>query len=162
MALFITQVENWDSKRPEVYKKGAWGEHVNYVAWGDYYLLNTNRISDMVVNRNGDASFKYSQSRNDHRCSPDFIDTGSSVAVVEQWSNTAQASTDGTFPIFPNMDRTATPVDTTIDIDDIAMIYQTPRDVTRNIAHMVYYQEGFKRVLCLINMNILQVLAMVY
>lgn len=161
MGLFLTQVDNWSTSRPERYKRGANGVHNNYVAYGDYYLLNTNRVVDLTSKTSG-SKFLYCQAPDDRRCSPDEIECGTSVAVIIGWADATEDSKFGTFPIFPGFDTTATAVDTTIAWSDVCMIYQTPRDFDDGVAHMVYYKESFKRVLCMIDLNLIEVLALEY
>jgi hypothetical protein len=161
MPLFLTQVDNWNTIRPEKYKKGANGVHGNYVAYGDYYLLNTNRIVDMTVKGSG-SKFLYCQDPDDSRCSPDEIECGTSVAVIRTWHDAIEDSKFGTFPIYPNFDTTAATVDTTIEWENICMIYQTPSDFDAGRSHMVYYTNAWERKVCLINLNLIEVLALEY
>ena len=161
MPLFLTQVNNWKSKRPEILKKGANGEHVNCVAYGDYFLLNTNRLVDIVETDDG-TKFKYCQAPDDHRCSPDDVETGTTLAILRQWHDAAEVSKSGTFPIFPGWDTTEATVDTDIDFEDICMIYQTPRQFEDGVCTMVYYRNSFKRVKCLVDLNLIEVLALEY
>ena len=160
MPLIITQIVTWKSNRPEKYKRG--NGHTYYVAYGDYYMLNTNRMVDIKDAPDGTGTvFKYAQSPNDHRVSLDTIETNTPLNQLENAHNDAPDHKFGTFPIFPTLDITRisvdTPVDTEIEWEDICMVYQTPRDYALGVAHMVYYDKSFKRITVIINMSIFEV-----
>lgn len=136
MGLFLTSITDWTTKRPEKYKK---------VLYLNYILLNTNRLCDIRETTDGDTEFLYHQAPDDHRCSPDHITCGTSLVLLKEWHDYTSASKFNTFSVFPGYDITATPVDTVIEWDDIAMIYQTDRDIADGVCHMVYYENSFKR-----------------
>lgn len=159
--ILLTQVNHWKTKRPERYVSLA-GDHRQYeMAYGDYFFLNTNRISEMITFGASGAQFKYSQAPDDHRCSPDTIDCNTSVANIEIAHNAVYPSKFVTLPIFPTNDiarvHIDTPVNTVVEFDSICMVYCTPRDIVLNVAHCVYYRESFKRVTCIINYSFAQI-----
>lgn len=150
--ILLTQIVNWKSKRPE---------HYDRMAWNDYYFLNTNRIVDLITFDGTGSQFKFVQAPDDHRCSPDTIETNTSVADIEAAHNVVYPSKFVTLPIFPTNDMTRvlidTPVNTVVEFDSICMVYCTPRDIALNVAHCVYYRESFKRVTCIINYSFAEI-----
>jgi hypothetical protein len=154
MGLFLTSITDWTTKRPERYKN---------ILFNNYILLNTNRLCDIRETTDGHTEFLYHQAPDDRRCSPDHITCGTTLTILKVWHNYPTASKFGTFSVFPAFDITATPVETKIEWDDIAMIYQTPKDLLHQVCHMVYYQNGFKRKSVMIDENsLLHVLAEEY
>ena len=164
MGLFLAQVNVWSSIRPEKYVSTA-GDHSIYtMAYGDYYLLNTNRCVD-IIDKTTYLQCKYNQAPDDHRVMPDTLEfipikygQGESDSYLEYFYDYADLPNNhdfGTFAIYPTLDVTRvtidTPVDTEIDWTDIAMIYQTPKDFEGNVAHMVYYTKSWKRIVCIID-----------
>lgn len=142
MGLFLTAITDWTTKRPEKYKK---------VLFGNYVLLNTNRLCDIRETTAGGTEFLYHQAPDDHRCSPDHITCGTTLAVLRTWHDTVEASKFGTFSVFPGFDITATPVDTTIEWENVCMIYQTDRDIADGVCHLIYYLDSWKRKAVLID-----------
>ena len=143
--LFPTTILEWNTKHP--------GKRMN-VARDDLYLLNTNRICEMRVSGTNDSRFLYSNDPDDRRDSPDRIKSDSSVAVITSFHDAEPFSKFGTFPIFPDMDVTETPVDTTIEFKDIAYLWQTPRDYDDEVTHMVYYPKAWERVKCIVDASL--------
>jgi uncharacterized protein (TIGR02145 family) len=159
--ILLTQVNHWESKRPEKYVS-LQGDHQIYtLADGDYYFLNTNRISEIITKHDGTTRFYFTQNPNDHRCSPDIIECNTSLADIETYHNIIAPSKFVTLPIFPTNDIERvlidTPVNTMVELDDICMVYATRRDNELNVTHCVYYRESFKRVTCIINYSFAQV-----
>jgi len=159
--ILLTQVNSWKTKRPEKYVSLE-GDHAIYtLADGDYYFLNTNRISEIITKHDGTTRFYFTQGPNDRRCSPDIIETNSSLATIEQYHNAVYPSKFVTLPIFPTNDITRVlvdaPVNTMVELDDIAMVYCTRRDLELNVSHCVYYREAFKRVTCIINYSFAEI-----
>lgn len=169
MGLFLAQVNVWSSIRPE--KHVADRDINTYVSYGDYYLLNTNRCVD-IIDKTTYLQCKYNQAPDDHRCSPDTIEfipikygQGESDSYLEYLTDYADLVDNdkfGTFAIYPNMDRDETPVDTQIEWADIAYMYQTPRDFTLDLVHMVYYDKSWKRIVCLIDGSLPSILVEEY
>lgn len=149
MALALIQVVNWHTKRPEKYVSTA-GDHAEYaLAWGDYYLLNTNRMSELKVINTDNTQFLFTQDPNDRRCSPDTIETTNTISEIADYHDLTPDSKFATLPIYPTLDITRvavdTPVDTLVEWDNICMAYQTPRDLTLGVCHLVYYKESWRR-----------------
>lgn len=168
MGLFLAQVNVWSSIRPEKYIANR--AKNTYVATGDYYLLNTNRCVD-IIEKDDYLQCKYNQALDDHRCSPDTIEfivipygemSGDALDYFLAYAAMTNNHEFGTFAIYPNMDLNETPVDTEIDWSDIAYIYQTPMDATRDVSHMVYYTKSWKRVTCLIDGTLPSILVSEY
>ncbi len=153
--IFLTQVDHWKTKRPEKYVSGD-GSHTIYaMAETDYFFLNTNRISDMITLSDGTTQFKYLQAPDDHRCSYDTIVCSTTVADIGAYHNVVYPIKFAPLPIFPTDDMTRvlidTPVITYVDFENICMAYCTRRDVALNVCHVVYYNESFERVRCIVN-----------
>ena len=155
MPLSLVQVNTWHSVRPEKYKRGT--GHTNYVSYGDYYLLNTNRMVDIRETTGGGTVFEYNQAPDDHRCSPDTIETNSTLLQLNQDADLVPQDKFATLDIFPTLDITRvtvdTPVETQIEWDSIALAYQTPRDVDYGVIHLVYYDKSWKRRLVIVEMD---------
>lgn len=153
MPLFFTVVTTWSTKRPD---------KLLGKAYEDYFLLNTNRIVDMIAVGDDSSRFLYCQAPDDSRCSPDVIECVHTPDEIIAHHDTVEASKFGTFAIFPGYDITATPVDTTIEWADVDFIYQTSRDRSDGVCHMVYYKDAWKRTECMIDMSITDVLTAEY
>ena len=147
--LYAIAVDVWDTKHP--------GRRDQ--AWYDEYLLNTNRMVDIIDDAStGYGEFKFHNDPDDRRDSPDTIMADSaSVATITDWADFGHPSKFITLPIFPGTDLTETAVDTTIEFDNIAYIWQTDRDYDRDTSHMVYYPEAWKRVECLVDKSLLDI-----
>lgn len=130
-------------------------------AWGNYVMLNTNRMSDILNLDSGNTKFKYLQDPDDHRSSWDTIESTSPIGQLEAAHDTEPDHEFGVFPIFPTLDITRvtvdTPVDTEIEWENVCMVYQTNRDSTLGVSHMVYYTKSWERITVIINLNIMEV-----
>jgi hypothetical protein len=165
MGLFLAQVNVWNSIRPE--KHLANRDKNTYVAYGDYYLLNTNRCVD-IKDKGAYLQCKYNQAPDDHRCSPDTIEfqispygemrDDTQIDIFIQHGDLESASKFAIFDIYPDMDITQTPVTTEIEWDDIAYIYAMPNEFDDSRCHMVYYDKSWKRVFCIVNRGLLDIL----
>jgi len=159
--ILLTQVNHWKTKRPEKYVSSSGDHSVYTLAYGDYYFLNTNRISDLITLNDGSTQFLFSQAPSDHRCSPDVIECNTSKADIEAYHNLTYPSKFVILPIFPTNDITRVlidaPVNHMVEMDDIAYVYCTPRDLVLNVSHCVYYREAFKRVTCIINYSFAEI-----
>lgn len=155
MPLTLAQVNTWHSVRPEKYKRGT--GHTNYVSYGDYYLLNTNRMVDIRETTGGGTIFEYNQAPDDHRCSPDTIETNSTLLQLNQDTDLVPQDKFATLDIFPTLDITRvtvdTPVETQIEWSDIALVWQTARDITYGVVHLVYYTKSWKRVTVIVDID---------
>ncbi len=161
--ILLTQVNSWKTKRPEKYVSSSGDHSVNTLAYGDYFFLNTNRISDLITLNDGSTQFLFSQAPDDRRSSPDTIECNTSVADIEAYHNLTYPSKFATLPIFPTNDITKaiidTPIPTIVEIDDIAFVYCTRRDIELNVSHCVYYRGAYERVTCIINYSFAEIQA---
>ena len=143
MAFLIpVNIASWDTKHP--------GRRDQALL--DIYCLNTNRMCNIVATDAG-SRFFFNNDPDDRRDSPDRIDITSSVAVVTGWADFGYGNDSKyvTLPVFPGTDLTETPVDTTIEWDDIAYIWQTPKAYIHGVTHVVYYRNAWDRVECVID-----------
>ena len=140
MPLILSQIETWSTKRQE--------PHVDK-ATNNYFLLNTNRMVDIITFDTTGSQFKYCQAPNDRRSSPDIIETNSTVAQLRTAQDITPDSKFATLPIYPTLDITRTTTDTAVNTlvewDDINYAYQTDRDIVLGVCHLVYYKESWKR-----------------
>jgi len=149
--LFLTQVYDWDSK------KAGRRTDTNRV-YGNYYVLNTNRITDLKVFMNGldeDSKFLYSDDPDDARDSPANVWCAATVDQIETAHNLTPTSKFGTLAVYPDMDTSQATVDTTIEWDDIAYAYASLDDINHDWAHVVYYENAWKRKEVLISYSVL-------
>lgn len=155
MPLTLTQVNTWHSNRPEKYKRGT--GHTNYVSYGDYYLLNTNRMVDIKETTDGGTIFKYAQTPDDHRVGLDTIETNSTLAFLEADANLIYQDKIVQLGMYPTLDITRvgadTPVATGIEWDSIALAWQTARDIEWGVVHLVYYDKSWKRITVLVDVD---------
>jgi uncharacterized protein (TIGR02145 family) len=159
--ILLTQVNSWKTKRPEKYVSLAGDHQVYTLADGDYFFLNTNRISEMVAKNDGSTKFLFSQAPDDHRCSPDIIECNTSIADIEAAANVVYPSKFVILPIFPTNDITRvhvdTPVNTVVELEDIAYVYATRRDLVLDVTHCVYYDKSFRRIECILNYSFAEI-----
>lgn len=152
--LFPSLLSTWNSKKP--------GDRIKDANAG-LYMLNPNRIIELRVHNHGNdhSKFFYADDPDDPRDSPGYIECNTTVAAIEAYYNTATPTSKFvTLAMFPKMDRTKTAVNTAIEWEDIAYIWQKLSDVRYNICHCVYYQNDFKRMECRLNHSLLDILVM--
>ena len=144
MGLALAYIDQWKTIKPGNRKQPA--------LW-DIYLLNTNRMVDITDRGLGYAKFLFHEDPNDRRDSHGeieaWVDMMDSVGALRFYHDLVYGSLFHTFGIYPNMDRTATPVNTDIAWENISHVWATRRDNERGICHMVYYNNDFQRVTCL-------------
>jgi len=154
MALIQVTAVIWQSKRPEK-RIGK--------SYNNLYLLNTNRMVDIITYDTDGSQFKYVQAPQDRRCSPDTIETNTSVADLRTAHDITPDSKFATLPIYPTLDistiATATPVDTLIEWENIALAWQTDRDEADDVSHLTYYTESWKRKTVIVNMTLAEILS---
>ena len=102
------------------------------------------------------ARFLFSDNHRDRRENNSLIECLHSPAQIQTVHDTAYASQFITFPFYPKNDPTKTPVNTMIDVDDIAYLdaYNPDPD---NYCWLIYNRKGFKRVEQLVGYNLNQV-----
>ena len=153
-ALFVCRIYRWDDIRDSKNRISA-GEKNN----GRDFILNTNRISDLVVATDPDqpeiqSRFYYSDNPASRRESLSTIWCSHSVAEIEAHFDDVPASQAITLPICPyNSPYKGGPawplrtpaIDTTIGIWAIAYIDRYNPD-PNNYVWVCYYRGGFKRM----------------
>ena len=145
--LYPSEIDYWDTKHP--------GRRDQ--TYDGYYLLNTNRMLKMVVRFNG-FKCEFANDPNDRRDCPDnlqIIDT--TLADVIWWHDRGHLSKFVTLPVYPGTDLSEHTVNTTIEWDDIAYIWQTDRDYDDGVCHMVYYPKAWERKEVMIDHSLLAV-----
>ena len=150
--LLLTQVTKWVTNRDgnsRVHPRDVW--ELGYRE----YLINPNRIVDLKVYGNG-SQFLFSDNHRDRRESNSFLRTNSTVAEIITAHDTAYASKFITLPFCPKNDPDRTPVNTTIDVDDIAY-FDRYNDDPDNFVWLVYNRKAFRRVEQLVAYSIEQV-----
>lgn len=153
-----------------VYKWQVPGEKriLNSETLGDDYLLNTNSldgIRDRSVLQVAKSSMYYFDNPFDYRCNSHYMVTEHSLAQIIAHMDLAMTHQHLTLPILPDDDHTATAVDRTFKVADIAYA----RDVayvsgqvsdTHSWVH-VRDNEAFKVHRYLVDLSIVEILALV-
>jgi len=162
---FITQVSKWvdrrDSKlRVDAFYTSKYGFH--------WYLLNPNRISDLKDLSTlavAKSSFLFSDNHRDRRENNSYLEAFISPAAIRTAHDTAFHSQFVTLPICPKNDPRKTPVDTIIDVGDLAFAweYHAPPELDDEIDQydfiwVCYNKKAFKRVevLCKLSLDNLE------
>jgi hypothetical protein len=148
----LTQVTSWRDNRDSsqrVHPRDVW--ELGYRE----YLINPNRIVDLKVYGNG-SQFLFSDNHRDRRESNSFLRTNSTVAEIITAHDTEFASNFITLPFCPKNDPERTPVDTTLDVGDIAY-FDRYNDDPDNFCWVIYNAKAFKRIEQLVAYNIEQV-----
>lgn len=122
------------------------------------FLLNPNRmtdIKDLSTPQIPKASCLFSDNHRDRREQNSFMQLLSSPTEIETAMNTAFASQFITLPFYPRNNPAKTPIDTMIDVDDIAYFdaYNPDPD---NYCWVIYNKKAFRRVEQLVGLNINQ------
>jgi hypothetical protein len=155
MALFLAPVTMWRDNRDSSNRVAALD--LNHTGFR-LYVLNPNRISDMTdlsTLQIAKSRFLFSDNHRDRRENNSLIECLLSPAQIQVAHDTAFFSKFATLPFFPKNDPNRTPVDTTIDVDDIAYFDQYNPDPD-NYVWLVYNRKAFRRVEQLVNLNIRQ------
>lgn len=155
MALALLQFTVWRDNRDSSNRVSALDENKVGYRW---YLINPNRISDMKDLSTlaiAKASFLFSDNHRDRRENNSYCEALASPTTIQTIHDTAFASKFVTLPFFPKNDPTKIPVDTTIDVEDIAYFdaYNPDPD---NYVWLIYDRKAFRRVEQLVNLNIHQ------
>ena len=141
MGLLLAQITYWQDGRDStnrVHARDIWENGYRE------YLINPNRIVDMRVHGTG-SCFRFSDNHRDRRENTSYIETNSTVAEVITAHDEAYASKFVTLPFCPKNDPDRTPVNTTIDYEDIAY-FDRYNDDPDNFVWLVYCRKAFKRV----------------
>lgn len=154
--LVLAPVTKWVDQRDStkrVHKRDIWGDTYRE------FLLNPNRIVDLKdrsLLQVAKSSFLFSDNHRDRRESNSYLEVNLSPAQIEAAHNTAFFSKFITLPFCPKNNPLKTPVDTTIDVEDIAY-FDRYNDDPDNFVWLVYNKKAFKRVEQLVAYNIEQV-----
>jgi len=147
--VILTQITKWvdnrDSKQ-RTHPRDIWALGFRW------FILNPNRIVDLKVRGTG-SSFKFSDNHRDRREGNSYLESNSTVAEIIAAHDTAYFSKFATFGFYPKNDPTRVPVNTTIDVEDIAYFddYNDPN--YPECCWLVYNRKAFKRVEQLINVS---------
>jgi hypothetical protein len=151
MALIMVDATMWDDRRDSSKKETTLdNNHTGY----RQFLINPNRISDMKVHGTG-SCFLFSENHRDRRENNSYMECNQTVAEIITAYNTAIPSDFITLPFYPHNDPDKTPVDTTLDIEDIAYFdaYNPDPD---NYSWLIYNRKAFRRVEQLVGYNLEQ------
>lgn len=109
------------------------------------FLLNPNRFVDIKVKGAG-SSFKFSDVDRDRRESTSYLESNSTVAEIIAAHDTPFHSKFITLGFYPKNNPHKIPVDTTLDVEDIAYFddYNDPNHP--QCVWLVYQRKGFRRV----------------
>ena len=145
--VILTEITKWvdsrDSKQ-RTHLRDIWD-----VAYR-LFILNPNRITDLKVRGTG-SSFKFSDNHRDRREGNSYVESNSTVAEIIAAHDTAYHSKFVTLGFYPKNDPTRTPVDTTIDVEDIAYFDDYNDPDYPACCWLVYDRKAFKRVEQLVN-----------
>jgi hypothetical protein len=154
--LLLTRIYEWTDNRDS---KKRFHKRDNWSLGYREFLINPNRIVDMVDDSTlviAKCHFKFSDNHRDRREATSFIRCYSSSAQVETAHNLAYFSKFITLPFYPKNDPHRTPVNTTIDVEDIAYFdrYNDPNHP--NCVWLVYNVKAFKRIEQLVGLSLEQ------
>jgi hypothetical protein len=150
MSLFVVRVWKWEDLRDSSNRI-----HASESTSGRYFILNTNRITDLkdlstlAVAR---SSFQYSENPGDRREGLSYIECDHSAAQIIAHFDDVPASQAVTLPIVPYNHPWGTPhfpirptVDTTVGIWSIAIVDRYNPDPNHYV-WVTYYKGSFKRM----------------
>jgi hypothetical protein len=151
----LAQITKWQDGRDSskrTHKRDIWG--LGYRE----FLINPNRIVDLKVHGAG-SCFRFSDNHRDRREANSYVETNSTVAEIEVSHNLAFHSKFITLPFFPKNNHYKTPIDTTLDVEDIAYFddYNDPDHPDHDCCWVVYTRKAFRRVEQLVNLSLRQV-----
>jgi len=109
------------------------------------FLINPNRIVDLKVDDDG-SMFLFSDNHRDRRENLSFVRSNSTVAEVIAQHDVAFHSKFITLGFYPKNNPHKTPVDTTIEVEDIAYFDDYNDPDHPNCVWVVYCRKGFRRV----------------
>jgi hypothetical protein len=140
--VILSEVTKWVDQRDSskrVHKRDIWDTAYRL------FILNPNRMSDIKVHGTG-SQFLFSDNHRDRREGNSFLITNSTVAELQAAHDTAFHSKFVTLGFYPKNNPHKTPVDTTIDVEDIAYFddYNDPNHP--DVCWLVYNRKSFKRV----------------
>jgi len=149
--LALIQATRWEDRRDSSFRVHPLDLHKDSYR---YFLINPNRITEMKVDAaTGGSYFKFSDNHRDRREGNSVVWCNSTVSELQVAHDTAYASNFVTLPFFPKNDPNRTPVDTTIDVSDIAYFCEYNPDPD-NYVWLVHNSKAFKRKEQLVNLNL--------
>lgn len=146
--LLLTQITKWVDQRDSTkrkHKRDEW--ELGYRE----FLINPNRITNLKVHGTG-SSFLFSDNHRDRREGNSYVESNSTVAEIIATHDTPHHSNMITLPFCPKNDPRKTPVDYTLDVEDLAYFdaYNAPPELgladPDKFCWLVYNKKAFKRV----------------
>ncbi len=123
---------------------------------GTQYLLNTNRL-DSIIEKHSRATLYYFDNPYDHRDSGHYMVLSMTVAQVTTQMDTAASHASLTLEVFPDNDRTQTPVDTEISMAYFAYAVADTYDATHS--WVTYVDAGWDIKTVLVDQTLAELLA---
>ena len=155
MYLFLVKVLKWQDLRDSSNRISK-----SESATGRWFILNTNRVTDVKVLTATTCSFLYADNPSDRRESVSFLEVDMSQAEVEAAIDSTAHSQALTLPFQPKKEPWGspcyplrTPVDTTIGIWSVAYFTAYNPDPA-NYCWLCYYKGAFKRIEVLVNYSL--------
>ena len=148
----LLEVTKWDERRDSSRKPTTLD--INHYG-SRWFLMNPNRFVNIKVHGTG-SCFLFSENHRDRRENLGYAECTATVAEIITAHDTDFASNFLTLPICPHNNPLLTPVDTTLEVGDIAYFdaYNPDPD---NYCWMIYNYKAFKRVEVLVSYNMDQI-----
>ena len=124
------------------------------------FLVNPNRMVDIKDRSTlalARASCLFFDNHRDRREGSSYMELNSSPTQIRTAYDTAFFSKFITLPFCPKNDPTKTPVNTTLDVDDIAYVDRYNDPDYPDFVWIVYCRKAFRRVEQLVALNLEQV-----
>jgi len=155
--LVLAPITKWVDSRDS--RKRAHARDIAFTGYREF-LINPNRISDLKDRSTlvlALSSFLFSDNHRDRREGNSYIECNLSPAQIETAHNTAFFSKFVTLPFCPKNNPHKTPVNHTIDVEDLVYFdrYNDPNHP--GFCWLVYNRKAFKRVEVLVAYTIEQV-----
>jgi hypothetical protein len=154
--LVLAPITKWVDSRDS--RKRAHARDIAFTGYREF-LINPNRISDLkdrstlVLAR---SSFLFSDNHRDRRENNSYVECNLTPTQIQTAHDTAFHSKFITLPFCPKNNPLKTPVDTTLDVEDLAY-FDRYNDDPDNFCWLVYNRKAFRRVEQLVAYNIEQV-----
>ena len=153
----LANVTKWVDQRDSTKRS-----HKRDIAMVGYrrFLLNPNRfvdIKDRSTLALARSSFLFSDNHRDRREGNSYLEVNLSPAQLETAHNLAFHSKFVTLPFCPKNNPEKTPVDTTLDTEDLAYFDAYNDPDYPNFCWLVYNRKAYKRTEQLVAYNILQI-----
>lgn len=142
----LTLVTKWQDRRDSsrrVHPRDTWGNA------GRWFLLNPNRMVDIKDRSTiaiGRSSFKFSDVDRDRLENLSYVEANSSPTEIATAHDIAFHSKFITLGFYPKNNPHKTPVDTTVDVEDIAYFDDYNDPDHPDCVWMIYCRKGFRRV----------------